>query len=63
MTQNLTDNWQIDKILTDHWDLHIPIQSHMYLYSQRASETFSATYQLQENNRAHVLDSESLPWI
>ena len=24
MAQNLTDNWQIDNILTDNWHLHPP---------------------------------------
>ena len=27
MAQNLTDNWQIDKILTDNWHLQPPIQT------------------------------------
>jgi len=28
MTETSTDNWQVDKILTDNWHLHfVPIQS------------------------------------
>ena len=27
MAQNLTDNWQIAKILTDNWHLYTPIQT------------------------------------
>ena len=27
MAQNLTDNWQLDKILTDNWHLYPPSPS------------------------------------
>ena len=27
MVQNLSDNWQMDKILTDNWHLPPPIQT------------------------------------
>ena len=32
MAQNLTDNWQIDKILTDYWHLPPPIQTLTQVY-------------------------------
>ena len=35
MTQNLTDNWQIDQTLTNHWVLHTPNQTLICTYIAR----------------------------
>ena len=36
MAQNLTDNWQIDTILTDNWHLSPPIQTLVYRIALKA---------------------------
>ena len=39
MALNLTDNWQIAKILTDNWHLYTPIQTLISLTKSRSAQS------------------------
>ena len=38
MALNLTDNWQMAKILTDNWHLYPPIQTLLYVIKELHSK-------------------------
>ena len=54
MALNLTDNWQMAKILTDNWHLYPPIQTLMFSSGlQFTQRWFSVNSALGKNVRSY----------
>ena len=62
MAQNLTDNWQIDKILTDNWRLPPPIQTlHKGQKIHNSSRTFQS--KIHPNGSELALEENQNPAV
>ena len=72
MALNLTDNWQMAKILTDNWHLYPPIQTllsnNYYLYRIRWIAIYSVNDAYSVESVIHILNNATsfpgpFPWL
>ena len=59
MAQNLTDKWEMDKILTDNWHLQPPIQTLLKTYTRNRKNTFPLVI-LQRFSISGVISAEKM---